>query len=439
MIIGTKQITNNSKKQPDMKTYRISILIVAVFAMIGLLFQSCKSSSDDIKDLNIEAITVGDADLNAATSPTNVDVKASIKVTFNTGIEAQTANESTIKMVQDYDKAQIPLSISVSGATLTVTPENPLGNGTLYEFSITSGLLSTDEQPLTAISRTFTTAGTFSPAGLVAHWTFEDSAEDVAGSYNPSANGIVDITYVDSRNAKAGKAASFNGNTSIIEIPNANTLIETDDFTLSFWVKANSDHVNENGDPAGHFVMGLAADYGFQYEIFGGYDGSKLAVRYEHAEGNNSEDMWFPAEATDNTNGGWQGWDYARSLSVEEMQAKLKDNWYHVTFTFDGSARKATLYFDGEKMKSFDFNLWPEEDAKRTVTGTTYAGEEPDFVNELAFGFIQSRGGTMWENEPWGGYDFPTANHFKGELDDVKIYHKVLTETEIQLMYDSEK
>ncbi len=89
-------------------------------------------------------------------------------------------------------------------------------------------------------------------------------------------------------------------------------------------------------------------------------------------------------------------------------------------------------------MKSFDFDLWPEEDVKSTVTGMTYAGEEPDVVNELAFGFIHSRAGTMWDNEPWGGYDFTTANHFKGELDDVKIYHKVLTETEIQLMYDSE-
>jgi hypothetical protein len=97
------------------------------------------------------------------------------------------------------------------------------------------------------------------------------------------------------------------------------------------------------------------------------------------------------------------------------------------------------LYYDGEKMKSFSFNLWPEGDAKRTVTGMKYGGVAPAFVNELAFGFIHSRAGTEWDNEPWGGYDFPTANHFRGQLDDIKIYHKVLTPTEIQLMYDSEK
>lgn len=420
-----------------MKTNRTTMLIVAVFAMMGLLLQSCNNDSGP-KDLNIESITVGGADLNAATSPSDVDVDASVEVTFNTDIDPETANGNTIQLIQDYDQAAIPLEISVSGATLTVTPETILGTGTLYEFSITSGLLNTDEQPLAATTRTFTTAGTFSPAGLVANWTFENTAEDVVGDYDPTANGVVDITYTNSRNEDAGQAASFNGNTSIIEVPNADPLIETEDFTISFWVKANSDHVNGNGDPAGHFVMGLGAQFGIQYEIFGNYDGAKFAIQYEHAEGTAAEDMWFPAEATDNTTGGWQGWDFARSLSVEEMQAKLKDNWYQVTYTFDGSERKGTLYYDGEKMKSFDFDLWPEGDAKRTVSGMTYAGQEPDVVNELAFGFIHSRAGTMWDNEPWGGYDFPGANHFKGELDDVKIYHKVLTETEIQLMYDSE-
>jgi hypothetical protein len=149
--------------------------------------------------------------------------------------------------------------------------------------------------------------------------------------------------------------------------------------------------------------------------------------------------MWFPAEATDNTNGGWQGWDFAKSLTAAEMIAMLKDNWLHVTYTYNSTEKAGTLYFNGEKMKSFDFDLWPEEDQKRNVTGLKYMGSEPDVVNELAFGFVHSRAGTMCDSEPWGGYDFPDANHFKGQLDDVRIFHKALTATEIQLMYDSEK
>jgi hypothetical protein len=97
------------------------------------------------------------------------------------------------------------------------------------------------------------------------------------------------------------------------------------------------------------------------------------------------------------------------------------------------------MYINGEKMKAFDFDLWPDGDAKRGVVGLKYGGVAPEVVNELAFGFIQSRAGTLWDGEPWGGYDFPGANHFGGWLDDVRVFHKVLSETEISLMYASEK
>lgn len=423
-----------------MKTNRTTLMLLTVFTMMAVVFQACKNDSGP-KELNIESMMVGDADLNAATSPSDVPTNAVIEVTFNTDIKAETATSDNITLVQDYDGANIPLNISVQGATLTIEPEAELGTGILYEFSLTSGLLNTDDQPLAETSRTFTTTGTFKPAGIIAYWTFENSAEDVAGDYDPSSDGVVDITYTDSRNDAAGQAAVFNGNTSIIEIPMADPLVETSDFTISFWMKPNSDHLNADGNPAGHFVIGLGAFYGIQYEIFSSYEGSKFAIRYEIANNPDSttgEDMWFPAEATDNTNGGWQGWDYARSLTPSEMQGYLKDTWTQVTYTYDGDDKRGTLYFDGEKMKSFDFDLWPDGDPKQSVTGMTYDGQEPDVVNELAFGFIHSREGTMWDNEPWGGYDFEGANHYKGQLDDVKIYHKALTETEIQLMYDSE-
>jgi hypothetical protein len=121
------------------------------------------------------------------------------------------------------------------------------------------------------------------------------------------------------------------------------------------------------------------------------------------------------------------------------MIAMLKDTWLHVTLTYNSASKKTALYYNGDIMKSFDFNLWPEDDAKRTVTGMAYAGTPPEVVNEMAFGFIQSRAGNLWADEPWGGYRFPEANHFKGQLDDIKIYHKALTANEIRLMYESER
>jgi hypothetical protein len=414
-------------------------MVVAILVS-STLFVACKKDSGP-KDLNVVSILAGTLDLNGAVSPNNVPVDPTITVEFTTRINPTTATAANVRIIQDYDDASIPLTLAVDGNTLSITPVNDLSGGALFRLEIGAGLLSVEDQPLTALSRTFTTIGTFLPAGAVARWTFEGNANDVAGSYNPLGTGVVDITYTASKNSKLGNAATFNGTSSIIEIPGADALINTSNFTLSFWMKAvSAGHVNADGNPKGHFVMGLAAFRGIQFEVFGGYDGAKFAISYVREDNEiTAEDMWFPSLATDATNGGWQGWDFARSLTVEQMQAKLKDAWVHVTYTYNGSTKTGTLYYDGEKMKSFSFNLWPEGDAKRTVTGMKYGGVAPAFVNELAFGFIHSRAGTEWDNEPWGGYDFPTANHFRGQLDDIKIYHKVLTPTEIQLMYDSEK
>lgn len=420
-----------------MKTKKITLMIISAILLMAVMFQSCGTDSKPL-DLNIESMTVGGMDLNTATSPVNVPADAVILVTFNSNVKASTANSANITLVQDYDNQDIPLAITVNGATITIQPEEELGSGALYQLTLSSGLLNEDDQPLANTSRTFKTAGTFSPAGMIAHWTFENSADDVVGNYN--ASGVVDITYTASRNGEAGQAATFNGNTSIIEIPNGDELINTSDITLSFWVKTNSGgHVNENGDPAGHFVMGLGAFQGIQYEVSANYESAKFAIQFETANGTAvGEDMWFPAEATDANSGGWQGWDYARSLTPQQMVNLLKDNWLHVTLSFNGDQKKARLYYNGDLMKSFDFNLWPADAIQRTVIGLKYNGQSPEVENELAFGFIQSRAGNLWSNEPWGGYDFPTSNHFKGQLDDIKIFHKTLTDGEVKLMYESE-
>ena len=136
----------------------------------------------------------------------------------------------------------------------------------------------------------------------------------------------------------------------------------------------SENHVDANGNNVGHFVIGLGAFYGIQYEVFGNYDGAKFAIRYEATDASTgaattvTEDMWFPSLATDAATGGWQGWDYARSVTAYDMAALyLKDVWTQVVYTYDCVEKQGTLYYNGEKMKSVDFDLWPDGDTKRSV------------------------------------------------------------------------
>lgn len=404
------------------KRYLTSLLVLV--ASFTLVLTSCKK---DPEPLALASLMAGTIDLNGATSPSNVPVNPSIVATFNVEVDPATANTTNITMVQDYDDAAIPITITVAGKSITIVPQANLGTGTLYQLSFGAGLKSVDAQPITPLQRTFTTEGFFAPAGAVAHFTFEDNANDIIGPWDPIAADIVDITYTASRKAAAGKAATFNGTTSLIEIPNGDLLMNANSFSIAFWVKTNS-----TGKTNGHFVMGLAGWNGIQYEIFGGYDGSKFAIQYQHPTGTVSEDMWFPALA----DLGWKGWTYAKSLTAAEMMAKLKDNWLHVVYTYNAPTKVGTLYFDGVKMKSFDFNLWDATDNKSKITGLKYAGNAQG--NKWALGFIQARNNRTITDD-WADYSNPANNHFKGQLDDIRVWHKAIKENEILLMYNSEK
>jgi hypothetical protein len=427
-----------------MKKLQWNFRILAAVAIIGglLLVQSC--GEDDPTPIELATITAGSIDLNGATSPNNVPPDAVITVTFNTDVDATTANNTNIKLTRDYDDADIPLTITSAGSTVTIDPNNLLNPGALFILSITEGLKSSQGTTLTALDRNFTTAGTFAPDGAIAYWTFEDNANDVIGTFDPPPAGIVAITYGASHNSSAGKAAEFNGTTSIIEVPNGNNLMNpTGSWTISFWAKpVSTNHLDANGNPKGHFVMGLGAFYGFQFEINSGYTGGQFPLRYSLTGDTKTvtEGFGYAADGKDKDNGGWQGWEDRIDLSSSGgLPAVIKDKWVHVVYSFDKDTKKTTLYFNGQKIQIANFNLWPAGDDKLKVTGTAYGGTPPDVVNELAFGFIHSRAGTMWDAEPWGGYAIPTANHFRGSLDDVLVYHKVVTDAEVTLMYNSGK
>jgi hypothetical protein len=410
---------------------KMNRLIFGLLLGTSVFLLSCKE--DEPTPLTVVTIVAGTVDLNTATAPTGVPVDASITITFSTDVDTATAKSANITLTQDYDDADISMDIEASGKTITLTPDADLGTGTLYVLDLGAGLLSTDGLALTPVSRSFTTAGAFAPAGMIAYWNFENNADDQVGAYDPVSSTAV--TYADSRNAAAGKAASFDGSSTLIEIPNGDQLMNTHDFSLGFWIKTNSaDKTN------GHFVLGLAGWNGFQFEIYGAYDGCKLAAQYDLGDGSSaSEDLWFNGGSTRTTkdNGGWMGWTYCKDLTGSGgLEAIIRDKWAHIVCVYNSTTKIGRMYINGELMKEQDFNLWPEGDAKKGVVGLKYNGNAAG--NQLAFGFIQgSTNRTI--TDAWADPADPANNHFKGLMDDVRIYHKPLTANEVLLMYNSEK
>jgi hypothetical protein len=208
------------------------------------------------------------------------------------------------------------------------------------------------------------------------------------------------------------------------------------DFTLSFWVKA----VNS---AKGHFIIGLAAFYGFQFELSGDFSNFKMPVQFDYGDGTSGTggDLAYNGDGKTKDNGGWKGTTFNKENTA--LADVLKEKWFHIAYVYNHTTKERMMFLNGELVVKQDHNLWTNDAGEPTkeagITGLKYAGVEPETFNDLTFGFIQSRRGTLWDTESWGGYDFAGANHFQGQLDDVRFYHKALTAAEIDLMYKSEK
>lgn len=403
----------------------LNVLLLAMVMLIGGV--SCKKSSTTTTTFSLTAMVCGTINMNGATSPTNIPTNPTIVATFSVAVNAASVLNA-VTLIRGYDTAKISVTATVSGNTITVIPVAALGNGTLYSLNFANTITSTDGQALGAITRSFTTVGTFIPDGMVAYYTFENSAADVMGNYNPSAGGVIGLSYVPSFSTGAGQAAKFDGATSLIEIPNGDALMRTDDFTIAFWIKADS-------TKHGQFCMGLAGWYGFQFEIAGDYTWCKLAAQYKCDTTSASQDLWFPGDGKTKDNGGWKGWTYCKDLTTSGgVKYYLANNWCNVVCRFTSSTKIATMYFNGVKMKEQDYNLY--DPPMTTATGLIYKGASGN--NTFVFGFIQDKVNPTI-TDSWADYNITTNNHFKGLLDNVRIWHKPLTEKEIQLMYASEK
>ena len=403
----------------------LNVLLLAMVMLIGGV--SCKKSSTTATTFGLSAMMCGTINMNGATSPNNIPTNPTIVATFTVAVNAASVLNA-VTLIRSYDNASIAVTATVAGNTITIVPVSALGNGTLCSLNLAGTITSTDGQALGVITRTFTTIGTFIPDGMVAYYTFENTASDIMGNYNPKAGGVIGLTYAPSFSTAAGQAAKFDGATSLIEIPNGDALMLANDFTIEFWIKADS-------TKHGQFCMGLAGWYGFQFEIAGDYTWCKLAAQYKCGTTSASQDLWFPGDGKTKDNGGWKGWTYCKDLTGSGgVKYYLASTWCNVVCRFTSSTKIATMYFNGVKMKEQDYNLYdaPMPDA----TGLIYNGAAGN--NTFVFGFIQDYNNPTIPDS-WSDYTVPTNNHFKGLLDNVRIWHKSLTEQEIQMMYASEK
>jgi hypothetical protein len=380
--------------------------------------------------------------LGAGGNTSGVPIDGVFTVTFSKDVDESTVNSTNFAITSGA--TAVPATVTAAGPVVTITPNADFTAEADYTLTLTSAIKGDDGGIFTQTTRTFTTAGGPLEDGLVAHFKFEDNGDDLTGDFN--ADNVIGVTYVAGRSTEAGKAASFNGTTSIIEIPNGEDLAVTENLTVSFWVKVNPDNKKADGTTQkGYFIMGFNGFRAFQIEMPGSRADTKMAATYSFDDNvKRGQDLWL--DATGNT--GFVGWTYSQDLSGEGgLPAYVDDKWAHFVYVYNNETKVGSIYLNGVLRKEQDFNAYPAGHAFKdhnatglgfnttsdgTSTGTAVAGLGTHF----ALGFYCSSETTAFDFATYSNVDH---NHFKGLMDDVKIYHIAKTAAEVETQYNDEK
>jgi len=203
-------------------------------------------------------------------------------------------------------------------------------------------------------------------AHLVAYWPMDEGSGTTVGDATGTWDGTItgSVTWVD---GKEGMALEFPGGQNYVNFGNVEI---GSDLTLAYWC-FNPEKAFER--PIGQHSGDYTTDPGW------------CVLSRNEGEGT----VWFRVHGADDA---WNGGD----IIIPDILSKTE--WYHLTFTFDGTTRELKGYLNGELKVSKIC------EAGRSINPNT---------NDLRMGHVGS------------------AEPFVGMLDEVAVWNHVLTEDEI--------
>ena len=257
-------------------------------------------------------------------------------------------------------------------------------NGSIDDVRVYNRVLSATE--ITALYESYNPGIVVSDLqkGLVGQWKMDGNAKDATPNSNHGT--VTGATLTTDRKGQANKAYSFNGSTDKIVFSDSSNYTATtagNGLTVSLWIYSNASQ----------------ADYAV---AVGKWNNSAVATK-----------EWLFRFATSNT------WEF-RLLDSDNNDSRGRTTtatiptgtWTHVLGTTDGAASPTTkIYFNGVQSDTGD------------LTGASYNGMN-DTTSKLYFGAL--------ENTPSADGSF-----LNGLLDDVRVYNRVLSATEITALYQS--
>lgn len=447
-----------------------NLLFTLVIALgTATYFTGC-SDDDPAATFTLVSLTAGDIDLAAVTSATEVPEDADIVAVFSSTVDATTATDATLT-ITDGDGNTVSYTVTVSGATVTLSPTTEWDQGTQFTIALAATIAGENGAKFEGNSLSFRTSGIFVPnkENQVLYINFDNSttADDTE---KHTVTTVGTMQFAEDRRATANGAAYFDGSGNIVEVAAATDLVEGS-LTISYWFKTESadyDGGTGTGSPQTRFLMGLGVEKGYFLEIGRrsndpSADGfNEFFLKYATNQvnvGNNAADVpeataWTEINSQITVNfedGVTSGWSFALDQLQEDppnrayVGDQIMGKWTHLVMTVDATTRSKTFYVNGVKWASFQWigsgADWLFGDLSLKTLNND--GSAVDGIEgSLALGFAGSSTNTAtgWANHATNlTNDAEQKKFFKGAIDQVRVFSTVMNDADILSLYENEK
>jgi Concanavalin A-like lectin/glucanases superfamily len=231
--------------------------------------------------------------------------------------------------------------------------------------------------------------------GLVGYWAFDNCLADDLSSQQRVSFVYISNLELACNEGVVGKAYRFRGVAANdhLEIENNPPLVLSEGYSLNLWFRLGS-HRSFNGDRQ-------ETDYGTQVLISKSSDRTGISLRLEREP---TDGLWYAYVS----NGRCCEKQIGALPAVKLGGGITIGDWHMITLTFDPK-RDAYLYLDGKsraKVKSTVYNINPQTNLEPLTIGAESAGR-------------------------W----YP----FNGDIDEVRVYDRVVSVVEIAKMYAQRK
>ncbi|HOU73941.1 MAG TPA: hypothetical protein PLW22_04205 [Tenuifilum sp.] len=244
---------------------------------------------------------------------------------------------------------------------------------------------------------------TIATANLVAYMPFDDNALETIGNITPSQQ--PNVTYVVGRRGKAYQGAS--GAYLRYNLPDNSKLKTLKSYTVAMWIKSPK----VDGTPVPKVI-----EIGKSDDLFWG----NLTIMIERLTDPGADSLFFKLHFK-KVGVPWEGQWIEAKKSIFQV-----NKWMHLVFQYDATTSKFMIYKDGAKVE------FPEAVENRYANDQQEPLGDLNFVNAdvLNIGAWRPKTDSQATDE-WMGW-------FMGNLDELRVYDKALSATEVKALYDAE-